>query len=424
MSTPDGQPLMSFPFEQPALVAPSEYGSRAIVRSLGGAYALLNTSEGTVIPLEFPGADPESVTHDTGLLYDAQGTRFELFGDLGASEAYLVDLASGASVSVAELVDSAGPVISATVSSDDHWLTAMVGLEVYLVDLTAPEAIAPLELNSQMRTGVFAGSGDAIVAIRELSDVRTEIVARDLRSEEVRSLTPPADWSGFRVFAGDVIVAFQETTAWRVFLDDREPELLLESTGTPIPLMVDPASGNLLLQQIGPDDTTWTIAGLEGTEGIDLPELTNRTPIAYTLSARWALFAESLAPAQGGPGTPYLSLDLATGAILPLLEQDAHGIFFAQFPSSDDGRFHLVQATSTAQGRLWLLDGETGTAALVGQSTGNAVGSLTPDGCYLAVGTFDALGEGRAGEVRIIDLASGEVRASSPDVALLGWARA
>jgi Tol biopolymer transport system component len=140
-------------------------------------------------------------------------------------------------------------------------------------------------------------------------------------------------------------------------------------------------------------------------------------------TADWALFATAFEPLQGVPGTPYVGLDLQTGAVSTLLTQDETGIYVVSPSTSPDGRYHLVQSIAPAYGRLWLLDAAMNGSSLVAESGGNAVGMISPDGCYLAMSTFAALGEGRQGQVEVRDLRSGEVRATIPDAVLLGWVR-
>jgi hypothetical protein len=70
---------------------------------------------------------------------------------------------------------------------------------------------------------------------------------------------------------------------------------------------------------------------------------------------------------------------------------------------------------------LWLLDAATGNGSLVAESAGNTVGVISPDGCYLAMSTFVALGEGRPGKVEVRGLRSGDVTESIADAMFLGW---
>ena len=78
---------------------------------------------------------------------------------------------------------------------------------------------------------------------------------------------------------------------------------------------------------------------------------------------------------------------------------------------------------SPALGRLYLIDAEQGVALDFATSPGSAVGIVSPDGCFLGVGVFDTIGEGRIGSVQVVDLETRMVPTEIEDEILLGWAR-
>ncbi len=82
----------------------------------------------------------------------------------------------------------------------------------------------------------------------------------------------------------------------------------------------------------------------------------------------------------------------------------------------------LVNAVSPGQGRLWLIDAEQGSASEIGVSSGNANARVSLDGCQLAVGIYDTIGEGRTSAVTVTSMNDGSEIAQIADSLLLGWA--
>jgi hypothetical protein len=70
---------------------------------------------------------------------------------------------------------------------------------------------------------------------------------------------------------------------------------------------------------------------------------------------------------------------------------------------------------------MWLIDAQTGTATEVGTSTGNIAARVSPDGCQIAVATYDTVGEGRTSTVTVTSLVDSSSVVSVPDSMLLGW---
>ena len=421
LTRPDGGQVMTIPFEQPASVSPATLEERSLIRSLGGEYGLLNSTTGRVTMLEFPGADPGGVGHDSYLSFESSGVRYHLFGDPVSLAGYLVDLQTGESLALADLTDDAKFVLRGAVSADDQWLTFYTGRQSYLVRLSANGQAAPVD---EENTGFAAFAEDSRVLVfqRETGSETTEIVARILQSGKEQIVAPSDKWSGVATMSGDVVLAWRKGHIVRVWPDGAEPVPIIAGSGDLYPMMVDPLGEYLLVWQPEDERDAWHLASLDGTGAIELRELEGMSVLLHSRMAGWALFAADPAPMQGTSGTPYLSLDLTTGNVTTLLTQDGDDIYTSRLSASADGRYELVQSISTARGRLWLLDAAAGTSTLVAESTGNVAGALTPDGCFLATSSFDALGEGRQGSVEVIDLKSGEVATTITDAVLLGWA--
>jgi hypothetical protein len=104
------------------------------------------------------------------------------------------------------------------------------------------------------------------------------------------------------------------------------------------------------------------------------------------------------------------------------LTQDSSEVWTYQLAGDDAGRYVLINAISPGQGRLWLIDAEAGTATEIGVSSGNANARVSPDGCQLAVGIYDTIGEGRTSAVTVTSMSDGAEIAQIADSLLLGWA--
>jgi hypothetical protein len=422
LTTPDGTFLDSLPSIQPQSVIPTRHENRALIRSLDGAYALLDTTTGTAMELDF-GENPSQIYHNPFYTQLSAGTQFALFGDPIGQAAFLVDLETGTVTPLSDLVQSTLPMLFGMVSPDDHHLLVQMGNDISLIPLDPETGTAGPAEQLDARFATFTSNGEAIVFIANWDDAGAEILIRDLASGDETTIAPKDKWFGVRAFSDGLILAARDSELVLLTPTGDPPQTVFDLGGVPFAMRYDPGSGNLLVRHEGDDVQSWWIVAVDGSaEPVEFPLLDDQQTVNQGLEGRWAFFPAGLAPGPGTPGNPYLSLDLATGTLTTIHTQDSNDIYFFDQLPSEDGRYRLIQAVSTPQSRLWLLDSETGTATLVGQSTGNAVGALTPDGCYLAVGTFDALGEGRQGEVFILDIATGATLTTIEDALLLGWA--
>jgi hypothetical protein len=226
---------------------------------------------------------------------------------------------------------------------------------------------------------------------------------------------------GARLFTGDLLLAWQDRALFHVPLDGSRPQKILEVPGELGPMSVDSGGKSALVRRTQNDQQTWFLVPLDGSPAREIMALEDLHPLALEKQADWVLFAESQAPMQGASGSPYVSLDMRTASTTVLLTQDSSAIYTVADRPAAHGRYHFVHAVEPGLGRLWLLDGASGGGRLVAETAGNVSGQLSPDGCYLAVSIFDALGEGRQGLVEVHNLQSGNISAILADSVLLGW---
>jgi hypothetical protein len=384
-------------------------------------YGVLDLATGTVTMLEFEGVEPGSLSHRSLLFSASRGSRYQLFGDNLGREGFLVDLESGDTINLNDLLPQPAIFLTGAVSANDHWLLLADGTVSYLIDLTTLQPAIEVDSGRQARNVQFLADGESIVYARDAGEDGFEIVVQPLPSGSVTSVTPIGQWLEIRVLGENAIVAWQNGALFRVPVDGSGPQVILEASGELAPMSIDSSGQKVLVRRILRDQTSWFLVALDGSSIIALPELDGLQLMYPQVHANWAIFATAFGPQQGVPGTPYIGLDLQAGAVSTLLTQDETGIYLVSPSASPEGRFHLVQSIAPEHGRLWLLDAASGTGNLVAESGGNAVGVISPDGCYLAAGTFAALGEGREGQVEIHDLRSGEATAAIPDAVLLGW---
>ncbi|CAN5824563.1 hypothetical protein BH24CHL4_BH24CHL4_25290 [soil metagenome] len=423
LTRPDGTPMMSAPFTQPARVWPASFEGRALVRSLGSDYGVFDLETKTITLLEFPGSEPGAIDPNTVQFIESHGQRFHLLGDAAKVSGYLIDLQLGMSLSLQDLLEAPELIVSGVVSANDHWLAFSTSSQLYLVDLTS---IGPaVAIEADLRTGnpIFTTDGKSLIYLRESGPQRSDLVLWDLETDARRVIAPAAGWFGARMFPGDILIAYQEGSLVRIPLDGGDPQTIVESPGTLEPVSIDTSGVTLLVRQNTGNETSWFLATLDGSTITKLESLNGLRILTPNAQANWALFTINDTTGPGAPGVPYVSLDLQRGTTATLLTQDSAAVYAPGIDSAADGQYHLVQSIDREHGRLWLIDGAAESGTLVAEYPGNVIGALSPGGCYLAVSTFAALGEGRQGQVEIRDLLSGEVTATVSDAVALGWVR-
>lgn len=417
-----GTEVETVPFEQPGQIFPTSTPGVRLIRSLGGNYALLERDTQTVTPLVFAGASLGSVVHDSFQFVDSQGQRFALFGDPGSLQAWIVDLTTGETLPISDLIDkTAFPVLSAAIDRNDTLLTFTNGRSAYAIALEAASSPIPID-SAPVNAITPTENGQAVLYQRSSGEKDSELIRFDLESGEREVITTGSDGMIFRVFPGDRLAYSDAGTVWWLEPDGLSARIVGEfgSAARPVAMATDGSS--LLVWNDADGIDEWSVANLVTGLVTKLPQLDGMQRIDRLPSGEFSLFTAADNRAPGTPGTTYVSLHLASGIASLLLVQDGADIYTVAPSASASGRFHLIQAINPALGRLWLTDSEIGTTTLLATSSGAAAGLVTIDDCAIAVSIFDTVGEGRQGTVTISNLTTGATSATIPDAILLGWA--
>ncbi len=416
-----GNDLGTVPFDQPGQVTPTTLAGTALIRSLGGLYALIDLDSLAVTPLDFTHASPGAVTPQSFQFVQDRGQRFALFGDQTSLQAWIVDLSTGESVLLGDLIDDPSfRVLSAAIDLGDRLLTFSDGQQAFLLVLAPDQTPVPVDKDPVL-AAVPSENGEAVFYHRKRADGGTDIVRLDLQADTREIIASGSPFMNFTLFPGDRLAYSDNGEVW--LLESSSNARQLGQFGNAARAISMTSDGSAILvwhDDVGAD--AWSVVDLASGKVTDLPALAGMNRLDGSLVQDFALFSAAANGAPGTPGAAYISLELRTGTTLSLLTQDSSDIYSVNPISSENGRFHLIQAISPPLGRLWLTDGATGVASLIATSPGAAAGALARNGCCLAVSVFDTIGEGRQGTVTITDLATGQAITSLADVILLGWA--
>jgi hypothetical protein len=417
--------VTSFPWTQPGFVMPLELPGMALARSLGGLYAVIDTVEMSVHDLDFPGVGMGEITHDHPKFTGSRGTRFVLFGAGPGKVGFLVDLQERTTRTLADFVPPGHPVVRAEVATGDQRLLLETGSSIFLVDLPPQEGVRTPISESRSWDGRFSADGAALAYLEESESDDVSICSIGAASGTSIGRSKPGSWQGLPALPAGAIFAIRDARSLHRIesLEGGISTLPVEFPDGAWEPHASTADANRVVARSGAgNDVRWALVDFETGSATTLDPTQGLAAARPDQPVDWFLFAPSLDEESGMAGAPYLLLELTSGTLQPILQQDGPSIYSLASGSRDFGRYHLVQSVATAQSRLWLIDGVTGTADLIGVSTGNVPGVLSPGGCYLAINEFDALGEGRQGHVLVIDLATPQPVAEVLDSVLLGWA--
>lgn len=173
-------------FEEPLTVSPSPKSGVALVRSLGGIFALLDVVSGAITPLQIPEEDQRALSANSPTTQNAAVSEFMLLSGI-PNAVWLVDLTTGDALDLTTLEDDGNRFIEAAeISPDGKWLIYFSQDEGFLISLETPGEPEPIDtepllpypsfdLNSDV---VYAVQGDLLVSIRSLdpaTGARTEL---------------------------------------------------------------------------------------------------------------------------------------------------------------------------------------------------------------------------------------------------------
>lgn len=407
-------------FAQPGTVTPSPKEGVALLGSLDRLYSLLDVATNSVTPIVIPENQRPSLQPSGPRIHNATEADFMLLADvLGAT--WLVDLRSGQAVDLTTLLPENGFVENAAIAPNGKWLAFYSGDAAYVISLETPGD--PVSISSQplLRFPGFDASGDQLIYATTATD-GVEVNAYDLESgaSTLLAKTPSANLLDTSVSDTLLLIDKQDLLALRD--GAQQPTKIFTWTGAISGLMRDTSGRHLLIGDEQDGSTVWSWVDIAAGQSISLPELTGMTPLTASRRQDAVVFLPTPIMGPGAPGSPYRTLDMNTGQVATPLAQDSSEVWTYQLAGDDAGRYVLINAVSPGQGRLWLIDGEEGTATEIGLSSGNANARVSPDGCQLAVGIYDTIGEGRTSAVTVTSMTDGSEIAHVADSLLLGWA--
>ncbi|MEZ4531913.1 MAG: hypothetical protein R2855_12935 [Thermomicrobiales bacterium] len=414
-----GNEIARSAFAEPRSVESSPKPGVALVRSLGGVFALMDVSTGEITPLAIPEDEQPRLMTTFGTIRNAAESNFMLLTS-GPDAVWLVDLSNGDALDLNQLSEDGPDVIeAASISPDGNWLIYFFRNRGYLVSLLSPGQPQPIDPGPILAFPGFDAGNQVVYGVGEGGE--TSIRSLDpVSGERIDLATAP----GVRIVQfrqGGPTLLVNATELMVLAPEGNEPTGVFEWRGVPSSVFVDEAGEHLLVgDEI--DETTWTWVDLTTGSNVALDDLDGMSPIADSTMRDSLLFVPTVKVTQGSPGAPYRTVDLATGNTVTVLEQDSEDVYQVRPAGDDAGRFSVVNAVTPGFGRTWLVDAMRGTAELVATSTGNADARVSPDGCQLAVAVFDIVGEGRTSTVTVTSLVDGSPVATIPNALLLGWA--
>jgi hypothetical protein len=414
----DGGEIARASFAQATGVTPSTLPGYGIVHSYGREIAVFDVDSQTITPVDL-GEEVNGLLEEPFFLSPADSP-FMIFGDVTFQDAYLLDVRSGEAVAISTLVEDARTFVSGSIASTGDMLLVSSGFNAYLVPLENPTEVSLADPSVPTRDPAFTADGQAVIYTTG-SEISMEIRSQDLVGGQPTDLGTTSELGRLVVLPNDDLLLIHHDGIGLQRAAEGTRREYRGLAGEVSAAFVSPDRHFAAVYAEDGDERIWTLIDLSTSSATPLQESNGRLPGGFPGEQRWLIFPPTEIPGAGVPGATYLSLDLQTGTVSSLLAQDSSEVY--QFASAGDsaGRFALVNAVSPGIGRLWLLDAESGTGNLVGQSTGNILGQVAPDGCHLAIGTFDTIGEGRQGSVQIYSLPDMTPGPALPDSILLGW---
>lgn len=376
---------------------PTALPNRALAIA-GGALYLIDTAAltATAIPLGEPAT---GLTPNPIQFRGSAGTRYLLLGSPSFDKAFLIDAEEGDAADLAKLVlpetpDAAVSVPFAAVSPDDEHVLMWDGRHVYVVNTATPEGARQIDTGAFAFAPDFSPDGkDVIYSRSDGPGSGSELVLESIdgTSFEVIATSEHAMVTLW-VPGGRTILVDERTeagaaagSAYLLDLDTGEETPLLDYTGSLTTVQFNPAGTRALLGAESMSSGSWYLADLTTGAVDELPLLAgSRVLPGLYADSRWALAVPFGDSADLLSRPSYRIVDLETGAVGRLLQQQ-DGIEYPQQPMvSADGRFSLVTGKSSFEQTVWLLDAVDLRAAEL--ATGRSVSALfSPDGCQVAV---------------------------------------
>lgn len=412
--------IANVPFDQPHIVTPSPRNQIALLRSLGGAFALLDVGKNAITPIQIPFDRQMTIDIDSSTIQNAPDADFMLLGDIPTS-IWLVDLRNGEAIDLATLLPDGSAIESASIAPDGAWVeffgkgTASV---ISLENRTPPVQVATEPI---LPYPGFSHDGSELL-YATTSATGVEIWSFDLATGIRESLGSSPSVQQLNTADGSNLLLIGDQSLSMLPAGTSHPKLIAQEHGLLHKLFTDTSVQHLLIGEEQSGIVHWRWFDISAETSKELVELTDMNPLRIVNSPNSLVFSPTNNANLGTPGTPYMILDLTTGTVSTVLTQDSSEVWTLTPAGDDAGRYALVNAVSPGSGRMWLIDTQTGNANQIGMSSGNILASVSPDGCQLATDIFDTIGEGRTSVVTVTSLVDGSTITTLPDSLLLGWA--
>ncbi len=417
-----GDEVARFAASQPGRVFPSSRSNVAILRSLGGIFSLLDTATGAVTLVQIPEDQQPLIGFDLPTYRNAANADFMLFAS-GPLSVWLVDMRSGQAVDLRTVLPNDGLVESAAIAPGGEWVEFFSRGSGYLISLKSPAK--PIELSGEpmLPYPAFDADGGALIYATR-TEAGVSISSRDLASgvSTLIGNVPAANY--LDAASSDIPLLIDAQSLLKIPRSGpTTPERLYTWQGATLGIIGDTTGRYLLVGDDRREDgAVWSWVDTEAGITTELDELTGMIPLPISGRQDAVTFLPSAQQGPGTPGAAYRTVDLATGNVATALIQDSIETWMYAPAGDTAGRYTLVDAVSPGMGRMWLIDNVQGSAAMIGRSPGNLSARVSPDGCQIAVATFDTVGEGRTSVVTVSSLLDGSTIATIPDALLLGWA--